>query len=302
MGKYQIIYADPPWMHNDKAASGERGAGFKYNLLSLGQLMAMRDYIDSLTAPDCLLAMWWVGPMPEEALLLLKAWGFSLKTMKGFSWHKVTKNGKDFLGMGNWTRCNTEDCMFAVRGRPKRISASVRQFIESEIREHSRKPDEARDRLVELMGDVPRIELFARERFRGWDAMGDELPPLSDDHLALNALERQAERGFGRADAEAELKDPYAVLEALAPELRQWTHDRPADAEASEERIAESQIELERAAAIDEMIAGQAILEDLAACEVAMNSPDMGMPKFASGTREDEYRVGAYMEMPEGEE
>ncbi len=189
MGKYQIIYADPPWAHDDKANAGKRGAIHKYRVMSLGQLMAMREYIDSLAAPDCLLAMWWCGPMPEEALLLVKAWGFTLKTMKGFTWHKTTTKGKDAFGMGNWTRCNTEDCLFAVRGRPKRVSASVRQLIVAELREHSRKPDEARNGLVELMGDVPRIELFARQAHPGWDAMGDELPGRATEAEMREALE-----------------------------------------------------------------------------------------------------------------
>lgn len=74
--------------------------------------------------------------------------------------------------MGNWTRANSEDMLIATRGRPKRISASMHQTIIAPRREHSRKPDEARDRLVELMGDVPRIELFAREKVNGWHAWG----------------------------------------------------------------------------------------------------------------------------------
>lgn len=217
-GKYKIILADPPWAHNDKAAAGERGAGFKYSLMDQGALMGMRAYIDSLAAEDCLLALWHVAPMPQETLDLVRAWGFKLKTMKGFTWHKVTKHGKDFLGMGNWSRCNTEDCLFAVRGRPKRISASVRQFIEAEIREHSRKPDEARDRLVELMGDVPRIELFARQRVAGWDAMGDELPEEGLDFGALD-FNQQEERDAVAADDEpdAYMDDTFAE-QAKMPE------------------------------------------------------------------------------------
>lgn len=179
MGKYQIIYCDPPWSHDDKGNAGERGASYKYNTMDMGQLMAMRSYIDTLAAKDCLLAMWWVGPMPQEAIDLVRAWGFTLKTFNGFTWHKKTKNGKDAFGGGSYTRCNAESCLFAIRGKRWRASASVPQIIESEIREHSRKPDEARDRLVTLLGDVPRIELFARQRHAGWDAHGDELSPIS---------------------------------------------------------------------------------------------------------------------------
>lgn len=85
-------------------------------------------------------------------------------------------HGKSHFGMGTWTRANTEDCLFAVRGRPKRTSAGVRQFIEAPIREHSRKPDEARQRLEQLVSHTHRIELFARQKHDGWDAWGNELP------------------------------------------------------------------------------------------------------------------------------
>ena len=113
--------------------------------------------------------------MPEEALEVVKAWGFTLKTMKGFTWHKTTKHGKSHFGMGHWTRANTEDCLFAVRGKPKRANADVRQFIEAPRGRHSAKPDEVRERLVRLMGDVPRLEMFAREAIPGWDVWGNEV-------------------------------------------------------------------------------------------------------------------------------
>jgi N6-adenosine-specific RNA methylase IME4 len=171
--KYSIIYADPPWTYNDKCHAGERGAGYKYSTMTVPELCLLP--VESIAADDCLLAMWHVPPMPEEALKVVKAWGFIFKTMKGFTWHKLTKNGKCHFGMGNYTRANSEDCLFAIRGKPKRANAGVRQFIEAVIRDHSRKPDEARERLVQLMGDVPRIELFARQTAPGWDVFGNEV-------------------------------------------------------------------------------------------------------------------------------
>ena len=210
-GPYQIIYADPPWTYRDKCNAGERGAGFKYDLMTLDELCAMRPQIDAYASHHCLLAMWWVPPQPEEALRLVREWGFELKTMFGFSWRKATKGTdcadwparvaddffgkinheqqfkadlvklierhapKDHFGMGHWTRQNDEACLFAVRGKPHRVSAGVRSSITAPVREHSQKPDEARDRLVSLMGDVKRIELFARTKHAGWDAMGKEL-------------------------------------------------------------------------------------------------------------------------------
>lgn len=173
--KYQLIYADPPWTYRDKANAGKRGACHKYATMTEDELRDMGHRVLAVAADDCLLAMWWVAPMPVEAISLVLSWGFMLKTMKGFTWHKLTVNGKSHFGMGNWTRANAEDCLFAVRGKPRRRSASVRQFIAAPVREHSRKPDEARHRLVELMGDVPRLELFARQATPGWDVWGNEV-------------------------------------------------------------------------------------------------------------------------------
>ena len=68
-------------------------------------------------------------------------------------------------------------CLLATRGHPQRQAANVHQFIISPIREHSRKPDEARDKIVALMGDVPRVELFARQSTPGWDVWGNEVEP-----------------------------------------------------------------------------------------------------------------------------
>jgi len=172
-GDYQLIYADPPWVYDDKAAAGQRGAGFKYDLMTAEALAALP--IAAIAAPDCVLAMWWVPPQPREALALIDAWGFKLKNMKGFTWVKETANGKRHFGMGHWTRANSEDCLIATRGKPKRANAGVSQLVVAKTREHSRKPDEVREGLVTLCGDVPRIELFARQQHPGWDCWGNEL-------------------------------------------------------------------------------------------------------------------------------
>jgi len=70
---------------------------------------------------------------------------------------------------------NSEICLIATKGNPKRISKSVHSVIISKIQEHSRKPDEVRKRILELCGDIPRIELFARQQIEGWDCWGNEV-------------------------------------------------------------------------------------------------------------------------------
>lgn len=173
MKKYSLIYADPPWMYRDKCHSGQRGAGYKYPCMGLQEICALP--VSSIAADDCLLAMWWVPPMPVEALQVVAAWGFTVKTMCGFTWHKLTKNGSTHFGMGNWTRANAENVLFAVRGKPKRVDAGVSMMVTSRVGMHSAKPGEIRDRLVRLMGDVPRVELFARSVTPGWDVWGNQV-------------------------------------------------------------------------------------------------------------------------------
>lgn len=123
-----------------------------------------------------MLLMWATYPMMREALFLIDAWGFTYKSI-AFQWVKQNRSGNGyFFGLGRWTRGNTEPCLLAVKGKLKRASNAVSQLIMSPIREHSRKPDEVRDRIVELLGDLPRIELFAREAAPGWDCRGKEAP------------------------------------------------------------------------------------------------------------------------------
>jgi N6-adenosine-specific RNA methylase IME4 len=91
---------------------------------------------------------------------------------------KVTKTGKWVSNMGRWTMGNVEDCLLATKGHPKRVCFNVKQLVIAERTVHSRKPPEVRDRIIELMGDVPRIELFAREATSGWDTWGLEAPDI----------------------------------------------------------------------------------------------------------------------------
>ena len=103
-----------------------------------------------------------------------------------FVWLKQNKSGKGwFFGLGFWTRGNAEICLLATKGKPCRQSKRTHQFIISPLREHSQKPDEAREKIVELMGDLPRLELFARQKTDGWDVWGDEV--VSDVEISSYA-------------------------------------------------------------------------------------------------------------------
>lgn len=117
----------------------------------------------------------------QRAIRVLEAWGFVYKTA-AFVWIKKNrKNGGNFWGMGAYTRANAEVCLLGVsqglKARERVRSHRVHQVIEAPFEGHSKKPDETRRRIVELLGDVPRLELFARDRAPGWDAWGNEVPP-----------------------------------------------------------------------------------------------------------------------------
>lgn len=131
--------------------------------------------ISRIAADDSILFMWATFPNLQPALDVIASWGFKYKTI-GFNWVKLNKkSATPFIGVGHYTRSNSEVCLIGTRGQPTIVSHSVSSVILSPIREHSRKPDEARDRIVQLCGDVPRIELFSRERVEGWHAWGDEV-------------------------------------------------------------------------------------------------------------------------------
>ena len=169
--KYKIIYADPPWNYNDQGCSGN--AISHYSTLSNDELCNLP--INELADENCVLFIWGTYPKLPDVLEVIKSWGFEYKSI-AFQWIKKNKeNGKNFYGLGRWTRGNTEPCFIATKGKPKRICESIFQIVESSIREHSRKPDEVRKRIIKLIWDLPRIELFARQRFEGWDVWGMKL-------------------------------------------------------------------------------------------------------------------------------
>lgn len=111
-----------------------------------------------LAAKDSALFLWATFPQLPEALRLIQAWGFTYKSV-AFVWLKQNRKSPGwFYGLGFWTRGNAEVCLLATRGHPKRQAANIHQFIISPVREHSRKPEEAREKIVALMGDLPRVE------------------------------------------------------------------------------------------------------------------------------------------------
>lgn len=173
--KYNIIYADPPWdfkYYSEKGAE-KKSAQRHYDCMKIEDIINLP--IKSLAAKDCVLLIWVTYPFLEKSFEVIKGWGFEYKTC-GFTWVKKCKKSDGwFFGCGHWTRANAEIYLLATMGNPKRASASVRQICDARIMEHSKKPPEIRDRIVKLVGELPRIELFARQYAEGWDCWGNEV-------------------------------------------------------------------------------------------------------------------------------
>jgi len=174
-GKYNIIYADPPWKYWE---GGYKNQQQHYGTLDLSIIKEMKDIngrtIQDIQADECVLFLWATFPYIEEALEVIKNWGFDYSTVV-FVWFKTTKSGKPFFGLGRWTRSNVEVCLLGRKGSIPRQDASISQIIISPVEEHSKKPDIVRDKIVQLIGELPRIELFARQKTEGWDVWGKEV-------------------------------------------------------------------------------------------------------------------------------
>ena len=170
---YKVIYADPPWHFKSHSSKGDgRNATQHYDCMSISDICKLP--VSDLADDNCVLLMWCVDPMLPEALEVIKAWGFKYKTV-GFTWAKQNKNDMGmFTGLGYWTRSNPEMCLLATKGKPSRLSKSVRQLIHAPRQEHSRKPDEIYTRIEQLLPG-PYVELFARREREGWDSWGNEL-------------------------------------------------------------------------------------------------------------------------------
>lgn len=172
--KYKIIYADPPWQYRVYSQKGQgRSAENHYHTMNIKDIMALP--VDKIADKDCILFLWITFPCLKEGIEVMERWGFKYKTC-GFNWVKRNKKKNTyFMGLGFWTRSNSEVCLIGTKGQPKRVSKSVSQICDARIMEHSKKPAEIRERIVELCGELPRVELFARDKVKGWDSLGDEI-------------------------------------------------------------------------------------------------------------------------------
>lgn len=177
--KYNIIYADPPWNFSSKELQKYDGKRFRplEEVYHTEKTKSMEKWeVKRIAAADCACFMWTTDAHIEEALQLMKAWGFKYVTI-AFIWAKQTINGKQVSNLGAWTMKNCEICLFGTKGAMLKYkkSNSVKQLFYAERTKHSKKPDCVYSFIEQLFGDLPRIELFARQHVEGWDCWGNEV-------------------------------------------------------------------------------------------------------------------------------
>lgn len=198
--RFPIVLADPAWHYDDKALAGDRGAGCKYSLMDDEAIYNLP--IAKIAEPNSVLLLWVTMPKLIEGLECMRRWGFAYKSC-AFTWVKCNQpfyaliqaieqrawlkpEGMDALiqrvktlwaiGMGRYTRANAELVLLGTRGKSvPRVDASVNQIVCAPPGKHSAKPPEVRDRIVQLFGDLPRVELFARDTAPGWISLGNEI-------------------------------------------------------------------------------------------------------------------------------
>jgi len=175
---YSCLIVDPPWKPGDSLPGKKRGAAKNYACLTTAEIM--RFPLPKLS-DDAILFLWRLSSMPQDALDVVRAWGFIPKSE--MVWEKLTKTGKPWFGMGRFVRASHETCIVATRGRFKVASKSVRSRFSARVPVgkdgkylHSAKPEEFFALVEQLVGDGQKIEMFARKRRPGWCARGNELP------------------------------------------------------------------------------------------------------------------------------
>ncbi len=199
---FKVVCADPPWPFNDKLPGETRGAIKNYKTMRVQDIM---DFPLPAIADDAVLFMWKVASMPQEALYVISAWGFTPKTE--VVWLKKTVHGKRWFGMGHTLRAEHETAIVATKGRPHVKNHSTRSTFMTEVdfaglsdtvQRHSQKPDKFYE-IVESLFDGPYLELFARQTREGWTSIGDELEAVN--HKMGEVAEQYAANEEDKADA-----------------------------------------------------------------------------------------------------
>lgn len=171
--KYNIIYADPPWPYDNPKNNDPKMGGKTYPVMTIEEICNLP--VNKLSDNNCSLFLWATMPKLKESLLVGESWGFKYITC-AFTWVKLNPSGNGiYSGLGHWTNGNAELCLFFKKGHPKRLAKNIKQIQIHPRGRHSAKPIQIKEQIIKLIGDLPRIELFAREKTDGWDSWGNEV-------------------------------------------------------------------------------------------------------------------------------
>jgi len=166
--KYRTIYADPPWHFRDTLDESRHKP---YQTLSIEEIKNLR--VDEITADKAHLYLWVVHSHLEKGLEVVKAWGFTYKTV--IVWDKKTKNGKNWFGMGHYFRSSRELCLFGIKGGLKTQTNNTRDIFSAKKPDrHSGKPEKMY-KIIEANSLPPYLELFAVQKRKGWDVWGKKV-------------------------------------------------------------------------------------------------------------------------------
>ena len=179
-GPFNLIVADPPWRYSystrksELDGTGWHGAQFKhYRTMTFAEIEALP--IAQSASSNSLCALWIVNPLLPKCLRVLEAWGFDYRGM--VTWVKTDKRTgtKPFFGNGYWVRGATEHLVFGVRGKVKPFSRREVSWFSARVQKHSQKPEAAFELFHRLIGEGPKLELFARVPRVGWTVWGNEV-------------------------------------------------------------------------------------------------------------------------------
>lgn len=169
MKKYQIIYADPPWDVKRGPDWNSNGPSkpLPYPTMTIDAIKALE--IKSISENDCHLYLWTINKYIVESYEVAKSWGFSVSCL--LTWCKP-RHG---IGIGGTFVQTSEHLLFCRRGTLKAKRRVDSSWFEHKRLKHSEKPDFFRQMIVDVSGDLSRVELFARQKHEGWDSWGNEI-------------------------------------------------------------------------------------------------------------------------------
>ncbi|NBO56365.1 MAG: DNA methyltransferase [Actinobacteria bacterium] len=187
---FDLAVVDPPWLWTARSPKGEDRSP-DYQRMSLDDLCDVP--VSSILNANAVVCLWVIDPMLPQAMRVIEAWGLNYKTV-GWYWVKHKPSGREHLGGGYYTRANPEQVWICTKGKGlPRISKGVRRVLHAPVREHSAKPDLFFDRVVELFGDVRRVDIFARRNRPGWICLGNEIDGMDiRDAIRVLATDKAA--------------------------------------------------------------------------------------------------------------